>query len=375
MQFHVATSVAKVCNECQIHPLYLHATLYKATPILGWATKIVVFITSRKAAKDISLHRKRKIEVDSKDYTLIEDQIYKKGIDGQLLLCVGNAEYIPILHQAHLGVGNGHFNLQTTAKNIMWAKIWWPALFHDAKEFVNLCEVCQRSKVPNMFDRMPLRPMLSTRAFAKWGLNFVGPIKPLVKGTHIEYILVATNYLTKWVEAKAAVKNDACTMERFLYENIFMCYGLPIELVSDQGTHFNNEVIEYLLKEFMVIHHKSAPYHPQDNGQSKSTNKVLCTVLTKVVEGSCSDWEQKLNSVLWAYRTTYKTSINSMPYEPVFGLNAILPIDFLIRTLQVATSLGWTVHELSDRVEALERLGECCRTAKMGIYVEKRRQK
>ena len=98
-----------------------------------------------------------------------------------------------------------------------------------------------------MFDRMPLRPMLSTRAFAKWGLNFVGPIKPPAKSTHAEYILVVTYYLTKWVEAKAIVKNDACTTAKFLYENIFTRYGLPIKLVSDQGTHFINEVVEYLL--------------------------------------------------------------------------------------------------------------------------------
>ena len=78
---------------------------------------------------------------------------------------------------------------------------------------------------------------------------------------------------------------------------------------------------------------------------------MLCTALTKVVEGSRSDWEHKLNSVLWAYRTAYKTTINAMPYELVFGLNAILPIDFLIPTLRVAMSLGWTGHELSDRVE------------------------
>ena len=60
--------------------------------------------------------------------------------------------------------------------------------------------------------------MLSTRAFAKWGLNFVGPIKPPAKSTHAEYILV--DYLTKWVEAKA-IKNDARTTVKFLYENIF----------------------------------------------------------------------------------------------------------------------------------------------------------
>lgn len=103
-----------------------------------------------------------------------------------------------------------------------------------------------------MFDRMPLRPMISTRAFAKWGLDFVGPIKPPAKGTHVEYIPVAIDYLTKWVEAKATMKNDARTTAKFLYENIFTCYGLPIELVNDQGAHLINKVIEYLLQEFIL---------------------------------------------------------------------------------------------------------------------------
>ena len=197
---------------------------------------------------------------------------------------MGDAEYIPILHQAHSGVGSGHFNLQTTAKNIMWSGIWWPTLFHDAEAFVKRltnaeafvkrCEVCQQSKVPNMFDRMPLRPMLSTCAFVKWGLDFV---KPPAKNKHAEYILVVIDYLTKWMEAKAIVKNDACTMAKFLDENIFTRYGLPIELVSDQGTHFINKVIEYLLQEFMVIHHKFAPYHPQSNGKPKA--QIRCYAL------------------------------------------------------------------------------------------------
>lgn len=78
--------------------------------------------------------------------------------------------------------------------------------------------------------------------------------------THAEYIIVvATDYLTKWVEAKATTKNDARTTAKFLYEYVFTRYGLPIEIMSDQGMHFVNEVIEFLLHEFMVIHKCSAP--------------------------------------------------------------------------------------------------------------------
>lgn len=117
--------------------------------------------------------------------------------------------------------------------------------------------------------------MMSTRDFAKWGIDFVGPIKPSTRGSHAEYIIVAIDYLTKWVEAKATVKNDVRTTAWFLYEYVFTHYDLPIEIVSDQGKHFINEVIEYLLVEFMVIHRRFALYHPQANKQAKSTNKIL----------------------------------------------------------------------------------------------------
>ena len=112
----------------------------------------------------------------------------------------------------------------------------------------------------------------------------------------------------------ASTKNDAHTTEKFLYENIFVRFGLPIEIVSDQGTHFINAIVGELLNEFLVAHRKSAPYHPQANGQAESTNKVLCTALTKIVEGNRSHWEKKLPSVLWAYRTAYKTAVGSTPH-------------------------------------------------------------
>ncbi|MCO5577035.1 hypothetical protein L7F22_030857 [Adiantum nelumboides] len=261
------------------------------------------------------------------------------------------------------------------ARAILMAGIWWPTLFADAKEFVRRYDACQRAKMPTRVDSMPLRPMMGARAFAKWNIDFVGPIQPPAYKTKAQYIIVATDYLTKWTKAKATRKNDAQATAAFLYENIFTRYGFPIEIISDRGTHFLNEVIEYLLSKFIVIHNKSAPYHPQANGQVEHTNKILSFFLTKVVSTGRTDWEMSLHAALWAYRVSFKSALNATPFNLVYGLDAILPIEFLLPTLRVAMDLDWTKHELSKRLEDLEKLDEQRLTTVAHNYAQKRKQK
>ena len=281
---------------------------------------------------------------------------------------------MPFLEQAHAKIARGHFLAKIIAKAILMLGIWWPTLFHDAIEYFKSCDECQRFKKLIRFDNLLMQPLMGARAFSKWGIDFVGPLPP-AQGTRCQYLIVATDYLTKWAEAMASTKNDARTTAKFLYEHIFVRFGLPIEIVSDQGTHFVNEVVEVLLNEFMIIHRRFAPYHPQANGQAKSMNKVLCAALTKIVEGNRGTWERKLSSVLWAYRTAYKTSVGSTPFELVYGLNAVLPIEFLMPTLRTAATLHWDGHALSNRLLELQNLDETRLTAVHAMYVEKRRRK
>jgi uncharacterized membrane protein len=90
----------------------------------------------------------------------------------------------------------------------------------------------------------------------------MGPIKPTTISFGNQYILVATNYTTKWVEAKALIDNIVQSTTNFIYENIIICFGCPTHLMSDQRTHFINRMIEILIQKFMITHHKSTTYHP-----------------------------------------------------------------------------------------------------------------
>ena len=222
--------------------------------------------------------------MQSRHYKVIADQLYRIGGDGLLRRCVPPHETDAVLAEAHQGIGGGHFAGDVTARKVLQAGLWWPKLWADSAKWAKHCDPCQRLGQPTIKDRMIHNPILPLEAFEKWGLNFVGPIKPAAHPSGNKYILVATDYCTKWVEAKALRDNTAASVAKFLYENIMVRFGCPIKLVSDQGTHFLNEVIHILTHRHMIIHKKLTIYYPQANGQAESTNKILQRILKKVVE-------------------------------------------------------------------------------------------
>jgi hypothetical protein len=95
-------------------------------------------------------------------------------------------------------------------------------------------------------------------------LDFIGPIKPEIASrlSSNQYILVAANCVTKWVEARAFHTNIIVIIAKFLYEHIFMRFGYPLIIMTNQGTHFINDAIRYFTKHFIFRHTNSIIYYP-----------------------------------------------------------------------------------------------------------------
>eukprot|EP00253_Pinus_taeda_P011024 PITA_11024 len=170
---------------------------------------------------------------------------------------------------------------------------------------------------PNHRDEMPLNPQVILEPFEKWALDFIGPINP--PSNQRVYILVCTDYMTKWVEAKALIKANEESVLTFLFEEIFIRFGLPRELVTDGRPPFNSHGFKDTLQKYHIKHRMTTPYHPQSNGQVERTNRVIEAILTKTIKENRRDWFQRLPEALWAYRTTWKNTTGFSPYELVFA--------------------------------------------------------
>ena len=108
-------------------------------------------------------------------------------------------------------------------------------------------------------------------------------------------------------------------MVEFIYEEIFTQFGVPREIVINQGTQFTSKLMKELTTRYGIRHCKSSPYHPQANGQVESTNKVLESILTKTIHLHHKDWENRLPQALWSYRITRRKTTGHTPYELVYG--------------------------------------------------------
>ncbi|GJX86951.1 reverse transcriptase domain-containing protein [Tanacetum coccineum] len=191
--------------------------------------------------------------------------------------CGYGQEAVDIFTACHNGPTGGHHDANYTTKKVIVSGFYWPTIYHDAHDMV-------------------------------------------------KFILVAVDYLSKWVEAKALPTNDARVVIKIL-KSLFARFGTPRAIISDRGTHFYNDQFVKVMLKYVVTHHLSTAYHPQTSGQVEVSNRGLKHILERTIDENRTSWSDKLDDALWAFRTAFKTPIGCTPYKLVYRKACHLSIE------------------------------------------------
>ncbi|GKF20564.1 reverse transcriptase domain-containing protein [Tanacetum coccineum] len=182
----------------------------KSTP---WFADYANFHAENFIIKGMSTQQKRKFFKDVKHYFWDDPYLFRTCADQIIRWCVHGKEAIDILKAYHEGPTGGHHSANITAQKVFEASFYWPTIYKDAPELVKDCDSCQRQGKISQRDKMPQNAIQVYEIFDVWGIDFMGPFPSLREN---KYILIAVDYLSKRVEAKAFPTNDARVVVKFL---------------------------------------------------------------------------------------------------------------------------------------------------------------
>ena len=235
-------------------------------------------------------------------------------------------------------------------------KVYWSGLQADVRSYVAGCEACSKRKGPIPTKRAPMQIVRSGYPMERIAIDILGELPLTVKGN--KYIVVISDYFTKWTEALPMPNMEACTVAKILVEEVLCRFGIPQTIHSDQGRQFESNLFQEMCKLLGIEKTRTTPYHPQSDGMVERFNRTLATMLTAYVSTNQRDWDDQLPYVTVAYRSAEHETTGMSPNMLMFGRKVSTPLDLMFELPQLIKPIPnnqW-VWELRDRIESAHNI-------------------
>ncbi|MCO5549881.1 hypothetical protein L7F22_003355 [Adiantum nelumboides] len=290
------------CDESEVQVI-LTTTAIKQPRYQGMESlaPIVSYILEGEFPQSFTKAQKQRLMEKASSYLFLEGTLYQRGKD-QVCRRIPTVEEIPsILEGLHEKACGGHFAQELAAKKILLSGYVWPSLHIDFQHWCKSCHNCQVNGNKHLLHG-PHQLVLANGPLEKWGIDAMGPL-PRTKNGKL-YILVAIDYMTRWVEAQSV-------------------------------TRVNEKTVSSLCEELHILHRHSTPYYPQSNGLVEKANGIIAGIIRKLVKNKTYLWDDFLDGALWASRTTYKEATEFTAFHLVYGQEALQPIELNIPTMRL----------------------------------------
>ncbi|XP_060190505.1 uncharacterized protein LOC132619694 [Lycium barbarum] len=261
-----------------------HAEKNSTNLTWDWRNKYIDYLQIGKLLSDAK--ELRALRTKTARFCLVDGHLYRRSFHGPLARYLGLGEIDYVMREIHEGTCGNHSGADSLVRNLIREGYYWNEMEEDAKAFARKCNECQRH-APSI--HQPGEELHS-------------------------------------VEAQALEKVRKKEVIDFIYDHIICRFRVPAKIACDNRKQFIGSKVSKFFEEYKIKKILSTPYHPSANGQAESTYKIILQNPKKKLTGSKHRWKEVLPEVLWAYRTTIRSSTGESPFSLVYGAEALIPV-------------------------------------------------